>query len=53
MFVYLHHANGEHTTNFLEGEINNGLRDLLRRHCGVPLARQKALIAHFLLAKCG
>ena len=53
MFVYLHHENGEHTTNFLEGGINTGLRDLLRRHRGMPLARQKALIAHFLLAKCG
>ena len=53
MFVYLHHKNGQRTTSALEGGINAPLRDIPRRHRGMPLARLKAAIAHFLLFKCG
>ena len=52
MFVYLHHKNGQRTTSALEGGINAALRDIPRRHRGMPLARLKAAIAHFLLFKC-
>ena len=53
MFVHLHHKNGQRTTSALEGGINTALRDIPRRHRGMPLARLKAAIAHFLLSKSG
>ena len=45
MFVYLHHKNGQRTTSALEGGINAPLRDIPRRHCGMPIAR-------IILSKC-
>ena len=41
------------TRNTLHHRFCVFLRDIPRRHRGMPLARLKAAIAHFLLAKCG
>ena len=41
------------TRNTLHLHFDAFLRGIPRRHRGMPLARLKAAIAHFLLAKCG
>ena len=45
MFVHLRHKNGQRTASTLEGGINTALRDIPRRHCGMPIAR-------IILSKC-
>lgn len=53
LFQYLKfpHLNIPNTTNLLEGGINSPLSELLRRHRGLTLEKQKVLVANFLAQK--
>ncbi|WP_235829183.1 IS1249 family transposase [Gulosibacter macacae] len=50
LFTYLEHGNAR-TTSALEGGINSGIRDLLRRHRGMPEAHLRRAAEWFLTLK--
>lgn len=51
LFEYVRHPQIPRTTNFLEGGINAGVKELLRRHRGLSLEKRLALVAYFLQSK--
>jgi hypothetical protein len=52
LFQYLKCSSIPNTSNLLEGGINSSLAELLRRHRGLTLSKQKILVANFLAKKC-
>jgi Transposase and inactivated derivatives len=48
LFIYLKYPDVPSTSNLLEGGINSPLEDIINRHRGLTLQKQKILIANYL-----
>ena len=51
LFTYIGHYQVPRTTNHVEGGINSRLKELIRRHRGLPMKNKRVLVAHFLQSK--
>lgn len=51
LFTYVRHPSIPRTTNHVEGGLNSTLRDLIRRHRGLPLTHKQRLAALFFASK--
>lgn len=51
LFIYVRHPLIPRTTNHVEGGLNSTLKDLIRRHRGLPLTHKQRLAALFFASK--
>lgn len=51
LFTYVRHPTIPRTTNHVEGGLNSTLKDLIRRHRGLPLTHKQRLAALFFASK--
>jgi len=51
LFVFLLDDSVPKTTNIIEGGINSPLKDLLRKHRGLSIEKQKILCIHYLIKR--
>lgn len=51
MFYFTEDPLIPNTTNSVEGGINSSLQELIHRHRGLPTAKKKVLVSHFLIER--